>query len=55
MRKNTVLILGSPGMLGVEVLKEFASKPQISLHATYRKKKRFGENKENYWKKIFHY
>jgi len=39
MSKNTVLILGSAGMLGVEVLKQFASKPEISLHATYRKKR----------------
>lgn len=39
MSKNTVLILGSAGMLGIEVLKQFVSKPEISLHATYRKKK----------------
>jgi hypothetical protein len=34
MSKNTVLILGSAGMLGIEVLKQFVSKPEISLNAT---------------------
>lgn len=39
MKKKSVLILGSAGMLGIEVLKEFASNPKLKLYATYRKKK----------------
>jgi dTDP-4-dehydrorhamnose reductase len=39
MSSKSVLILGSAGMLGIEVLKEFVSKSDISLYATYRKKK----------------
>ena len=39
MKKKSVLILGAAGMLGIEVLREFASNPKLKLYATYRKKK----------------
>lgn len=38
MKKNSVLILGSSGMLGIEVLKELASNPAIKVYATHRKR-----------------
>ena len=39
MKKNSVLILGSSGMLGIEVLKELSSNPAIKVYATYRKRR----------------
>ncbi len=39
MSRNNVLILGSAGMLGIEILKEFVFNSDLSIHATYRKKK----------------